>query len=521
LSSSPNLSVAIATVLLFVGGVVGAGVGATSLSAQERHLGSLVFENSGAPTAQGPFITGVLLLHSFQFEDAATEFQRAQEIDPEFALAYWGEAMTYNHPLWRQQDMPAALGALSRYAETAQARQEKAPTPREAAYLAALDILYGEGTKTQRDLAYMNAMRRLSDAYPNDLEARAFYSLAILGSTDGERDFATYMKAAAVAQEVSAKNPDHPGGAHYTIHSFDDPVHAPLGLNAARAYSQIAPDAGHAQHMTSHIFVALGMWDELEAANIRARDLQNGRRAELGRTPNPCGHYTSWLHYGWLQQGKLADAERGMAECHERVLSGATPSEVGYFVSMRARHVLDLADPDAAERLSADVDRPGYDFVTALTAARSDDLTEAQSILAKLNAAKDSESPRQHIARMELAAVLDFQAGDPDKAIAQLVEAATLEESLPFEFGPPASLQPPHELLGMAYMMSDRPEEAAQAFRRQLAFTPLRTRSLVGLATAALAAGDSVAATDARSLLDKVWKNADAGFAEEHGPHRH
>ena len=122
-------------------------------------------------------------------------------------------------------------------------------------------------------MAYMNAMGWLSAAYPDDHEARAFHSLSILGSTDGERDFGTYIKAASVAQPIFDANPDHPGAVHYMIHSFDDPVHAPLGLEAARAYSEIAPGAGHTQHMTSHIFVALGMWDDVVSANVRARDV--------------------------------------------------------------------------------------------------------------------------------------------------------------------------------------------------------------------------------------------------------
>jgi hypothetical protein len=163
---------------------------------QERVLGTISFPNSGSREAQSPFIEGVLLLHSFEFEDAATSFREAQGIDPEFALAYWGEAMTYNHTLWRQQDKEAALSALERYAATADERQEKAPTVREASYLASVDILYAEGSETERDLAYMAAMSRLTSTYTEDLEARTFYTLSILGSTNGERDFATYMKAA-------------------------------------------------------------------------------------------------------------------------------------------------------------------------------------------------------------------------------------------------------------------------------------------------------------------------------------
>jgi len=473
--------------------------------AQDRQLGTISFQNSGGSDAQGPFIEGVLLLHSFEFEDATAAFQAAQQIDPEFGLAYWGEAMTYNHPLWREQDRDAALEALGRYAPTPDARQAKAPTEREAGYLAAVDILYGDGFKTERDLAYMGAMSRLAASFPNDHEAAAFHALSILGSTDGERDFATYMKAAAAAQRVFDENPDHPGAAHYIIHSFDDPVHAPLGLEAARAYSEIAPGAAHAQHMTSHIFVAMGIWDDVVSANIRARDVQNARRAELGRGPNVCGHYTSWLHYGWLMRGELNDAERGMAECRAIVTDGtATAAEVGYFVNMRARHVLDTRDWAAAERLSADVDNPGFHFVNAYAAIMRGDqaaATQARSMMGERGA---QTPPRVRIMHLEIEALLALNADDGPRATRLLQEAAEIEEGLPFEFGPPASLKPPHELLGETALALGDHQTALSAFREALDFTPERTSSLEGLISSARALDQLATAADAQARLDDI-----------------
>ena len=177
-------------------------------------LGSLHFPNSGAAQAQDPFLRGVLLMHSFEFEPAAEAFRAAQEADPDFALAYWGEAMTYNHPLWQEQDRDAALDALGRLGATPEERAAKAGTERERLYLEAIETLYAPtGSKTARDQRYMEAMRRLLEAYPEDDEARAFYALSILGSRDGSRDFATYMRAAATVQPVFDANPDHPGAA--------------------------------------------------------------------------------------------------------------------------------------------------------------------------------------------------------------------------------------------------------------------------------------------------------------------
>ncbi|MEM7414789.1 MAG: hypothetical protein AAF389_04775 [Gemmatimonadota bacterium] len=474
------------------------------VAAQERQLGTIDFPNSGAPEAQADFIEGVLLLHSFEFADAARAFIRAQEVDPDFALAFWGEAMTYNHPLWREQDREAALDALDRYAPTAADRQAKAPTEREAAYLGTLDVLYGEGAKADRDMAYMGAMGRLSAAYPNDHEARSFHSLSILGSTDGERDFATYMRAAAVAQPVFDANPNHPGAVHYIIHSFDDPIHAPLGLKAARAYSGIAPDAGHAQHMTSHIFVAMGMWDDVVDANIRARDVQNAGNIARGGRANVCGHYTSWLHYGWLMQGDLTGAEQGMADCQDRISSGtASQSEMGYYVNMRARHVLDTEDWSAATRWSTSVDdRPGYDFITAYAALQLGERAAAADAAARIDEA--DQRPRVQILRLQLDALMALDDGDADLAIALLTEATQIEESLPFEFGPPASLKPPHELLGEVAMQVGDHHRAITAFERSLSFTPERTHSLAGLVSAARALDRTAVADDAQARLDDI-----------------
>jgi len=267
--------------------------------AQEPRLGTIDFPTSAGPAAEAVFVRGVLYLHSFEYASAAEAFRAAQALEPGFALAYWGEAMTYNHPVWNQQDRAAALAALGRLGPTPEARQARAPTGRERGYLAAVERLYGpEEGKARRDTLYSEAMATLAAAYPDDAEAQAFYALSLLGLSQGDRVVPTYMRAGAIALALLAQYPDHPGAAHYTIHSFDDPDHAPLGLPAARAYSRIAPGAPHAQHMTTHIFLALGMWNEVVSQNIIAAGPDSAKW-----TP---GHYTQWLQYGLLQLGHAA-----------------------------------------------------------------------------------------------------------------------------------------------------------------------------------------------------------------------
>src|SRR5688572_2780029 len=184
-----------------------------------QELGSIEFPTSGNAAAQPLFIKGVLLMHSFEYEDARDAFVAAQKEDPNFAMAYWGEAMTFNHPVWQRTSPELAKAALAKLAATPDARRVKAPTEKEKDWLGAIERLFGNGDKVARDLAYADAMRRMHDKYPGDDEVKSFYALAILGTSHGGRDFSIYMRAAALVEQVYARNPQHPGAAHYLIHA--------------------------------------------------------------------------------------------------------------------------------------------------------------------------------------------------------------------------------------------------------------------------------------------------------------
>jgi hypothetical protein len=317
--------------------------------------GHVDFANSGAPAAQADFLEGLALLHDFEYPAAAAAFRRAEAADPGFAMAYWGEAMTFNHPIWMQQDLKAARDALNKLAPTPAARRGRAKTEREKEYLDAVEILYGDGSKEERDFRFEDALAKLHARYLDDVDATAFYGLAILGTAHAGRDIATYMRAAGVLEEAWVNHREHPGLVHYLIHSYDDPTHAPLGLRAARIYAKIAPAAGHAQHMTSHIFLALGMWQEVVQANIAAMaDVDRARKAE-GKGPARCGHYPSWLGYGYLQLGQMDKARSAVASCRVSVESQAAMDHPGMsmdpdlslsgsYANMRLRYLLDTGD---------------------------------------------------------------------------------------------------------------------------------------------------------------------------------
>ena len=481
-------------------------------------LGTIDFPTSGRADAQAQFLRGVLYMHSFEYQSAATAFREAQKLDPGFAMAYWGEALNYTHPVWNEQDSVAARATLQRLAATPATRRTKAPTARERGYLEAVELLYGDGSKPRRDTLYSRAMERLSHDHPNDHDARTFYALSLLGLSQGTRDMATYVRAGAIADDVFRINAHHPGAAHYVIHAFDDPIHAPLGLRAARAYSKIAPDAAHAQHMTTHIFVALGMWDDVVSQNVIA----SGHDHDAWRP----GHYTAWLGYGMLQQGRLADARKHLETVQGNVGTASRPPTRAYLMSMRAHYLINGERwDDPARNWTVDASGVGPApqamdaFALGLAAIRRGDRSEADRRLVELvergkrspeNDRYGANSKLPIILEKELRAVLKFAEGSSGEALSLLREAAAMEDAMPVEYGPPDVVKPTHELLGEMLLTLKKPAEAQREFARALELAPRRALSLLGLARAATASGDRATAVRAYGDLRDVWHRADA-----------
>ena len=498
-------------------------------------VGRVTFANSGAAAAQASFLFGLAELHNFEYAPAAEAFRKAQEIDPGFALAYWGEALTSTHPIWMEQELEPARAVLRRLGATPALRAEKAPTEREKGYLAAVEILYGEGTKEERDFRYEAAMADLSARFPDDPDAAALHALAILGTAHAGRDAAIYMRAAAILEELICRYPDHPGVLHYLIHSYDDPVHAPLGLRAARRYAGVALDAPHAQHMTSHIFLALGDWDGVVAANENATAVMNRMREEHGRHGRGCGHYRFWLAYGYLEQGRFGDARQVLEACRSEATSdhaegrddpGLDPdrSSLGSLVAMWSRYLIDTEewsgevagwtiDPGARPGI-----RLGYAFARGFAAARRGDLATARAERVRLLAAKAEldgklaiEKPtdrapwrRAEALADELDSALAAAEGKPAEAVERALAATRIEDDLPFAFGPPFIDKPSHELLGEALLGNGDSAGARAAFEAALERAPRRTASTRGLARASAHAENAHAGGPAADRLGVV-----------------
>lgn len=468
--------------------------------APAQNLGRIDFPTSARGRAQEHFIRGTLLLHSFMYDDAAEEFEAAQKEAPGFVMAYWGEAMTKNHPLWMQRDAEGAQAVLKRLAPTREARLAKAPTKRERGYLAAVEELYAEGEKRDRDLAYADAMERLHEEFPDDLEAQSLYALALLGSCEDRRDAAVYMKGAALAEEVFAKNPMHPGAVHYLIHAYDDPVHAPLGLRAARVYSRIAGAAAHALHMPSHIFLALGMWDDVIASNEASWKASDERVARKHLGADERGwHGIFWREYALLQEGRVREA-RALLDIAESDARGGLQRVVGARSEMRAAYAIET-ECDGWTPPKDSADKPRDQFVHGYCAWKKGNRAGIAEALAGLGGTTlaPAADPGAHthggapasygapagsesdVYRLELEALEQAAAGEVERAIATSREAAAAEGAMSFEFGPPVIVKPAHELLGELLLAARRPAEALAEFEVSVARAPGRAASLAGM----------------------------------------
>jgi hypothetical protein len=311
------------------------------------------------------------------------------------------------------------------------------------------------------------------------------------------------------------KNPDHPGAVHYAIHAFDDPIHAPLGLPAARAYSGIAPAAAHAQHMTTHIFLALGMWELV----VKQNEIASGIDRRDSWKP---GHYTAWLGYGLLQQGRLADARSHLELVRRNTTASEPPGRRGYLMSMRAHYLLN-SEQWTDTTLLFSIDPAGVGPVPRAVDAFALGYTrfkrgEIQLAGEQLRALRDLSAAGRlaivGVLERELDALLKLAERDTTGALNALVQAAAIEDTLPMEFGPPDIVKPTHELLGELQLQLNHPADAKREFQRALALTPGRMRSLLRLHRAATAEGDSAVAAQALSELRSVLVTADAGLPE-------
>ena len=500
--------------------------------AQFDEVGVITFPTSATGEAQNHFLRGVAILHSFGWKQAREQFHAAQAIDPDFALAYWGESLAYNHPLVTNMDPTEPRKALERLAPTPEERIAKAPTEREKGLMRAVEILWGDGDHTQRRFEYMEAMGDLHEAYPDDPEIAAFYALSLLGVNrlNGNVTERYNIRAGTIALKLLNDNPVHPGAAHYTIHSFDHPINAPLALEAAYAFAGIAPAVSHARHMPTHIFIQHGMWDLVSGHNQSAYDVA----VELWEPGDALGdavHSLDWGQYGDLQRGDYAKARvwieriEAMVEHEGFEVGGArgaagTARAQGAVPLLKSRYTVETEEWDV--RPVTDDMRSVELLAIGLSAARTGDqetLAAAEKALAENSEGRGYD----HVMHMQVSALLHQGMGHPDMATDFMDKAVETVEAMSPPRGSANPVKPVHELYGELLLELDRPEDAAEMFETSLQRMAGRPRSLLGLARANAAMGNTMVALENYQKVAALWQGREGisgldearGFVEE------
>ena len=505
--------------------------------------------------AELEFRRGVTWLHSFMYEDAIDAFRAAQKADPSFAVAYWGEAISFSQPLWFFEEIDQGRAALAKLGATPAERIAKAKTPRDQGFMRAVEALFGSGDKAARAMAHAREMARVAADHPGDDDAQTFYALALLATMPrGDSALPIRRQAGEIAERVFARNPRHPGAPHYILHAYDHGTLASKALPAARAYARIAPEASHALHMPAHAFLQLGLWDEAAANDEASWNASIAWTKRRGLTiAQRDYHSLAWLQYEWLQQGRFSKTKEAIALVDEamRSASAATASgkaSVSQAVSpqhagghgygeqsdigrgsndaalrndrgsMRARYIIE------SERWQEMKGQSTFDNIEELFALglSAVNLGDAPRVRVVIDEFRKASAPSQPVELREQAGLmlqqmqaLDlFAQGRHAEAFVALDRAVIQQNRMPRPIGRPMPVKDVNELYGELELQVGRARQAVIWFERALARTPNRSRALLGLARAHRNASD---AADARAAYKRFLTNyrlADAGLPE-------
>ena len=458
-------------------------------------LGTVHFPTSGSEAAQRYFVQGVAALHNFTYYDAGILFRAAQAVDPDFAMAYWGEALTHTATVWQrypggQQHRDEAIEVLNRLGATPEARAAKAPTALEKGFVAAAEALYlGDADKAARDQAYFRAMRDLSGQHPDHEEALAFYCVSRLAATRSQQG---RRGAAAVALELLMRNPAHPGAFRCLIHSVDNAERAPFGLVATRRYTETAPDTHAAYHMPAHIFIQLGRWNEAsrhsERAIALAREWIERRGLDIAEVDDHTyGHLLDYLQYSLLQEGRYRDAKALVDEVRADYEDSGKAAAIRFKVaSTSARYLIETEQWDDAAELAELAKAEGFAQAPAVLlavgigAVQTGDLELAREAAAGLERA----GPEASVMAQEVSALIHLSEGDEATALRLLGEAARTTHATDLPLGPANPMKPVLELYGEVLLKLGRPQEALEQFEAALLRRPGRPASLLGVTQA-------------------------------------
>jgi tetratricopeptide (TPR) repeat protein len=488
-------------------------------SLTEQEIGSVHFSTSCAEDVAAGFNRAVALLHSFQYEQAREAFAAVASGDPGCAIAHWGVAMSYYHGLWGNSDMGAGRAALKKAQETAASNPKTSAHDR--AYIEALAEIYREDGQDQAShaAAWERKMGDLQAAYPSDSEAAIFHALTLaITAPKTDKAFVNQRKCGEILEPIFAKQPNHPGIAHYIIHCYDNPALAEKGLGAARMYAKIAPASAHANHMPSHIFTRVGSWDESIASNLKSAGL--AARAESmsanGEARDQRLHAMDYLEYAYLQSGRVKQARMVVDDMSSLpAVRGITLTGQYATAATPARLSLELGNWEQARTLQPLPDEvPWAQAITWMAigvgSARSGNLDRAQQAATMLGTLRDQSakidpywSNQIEVQRREVQAWIAARNGHDAEAIRTMRSAAELEESMDKHAVTPGAVIPAREMLG-TLLLEKQPQQALLEYEAVLKIAPNRFNALYGAATAADAAGNKAAANRYFQKLTEV-----------------
>ena len=513
--------------------------------AQEMHthqhdasekLGQVNFTVTCKPAARRQFNRATAMLHSFWYAESEKAYAGVAKSDPDCAMAYWGIAMSLFHPVWA----PGTEAELQRgRAAVEKAKTIGGKTQREKDYIAAIDAFYKDSDKLPhpaRALAYEQAMEHVYLSYPKDHEAAIFYALSLLGiASASDKTYEKQKKAAAILNKILPVEPQHPGVAHYLIHSFDYPQLAQLALPAARRYAKIAPSSPHALHMPSHIFTRLGLWPESIQSNLASAAAAHKYVAmsHPGAAAFDQLHAMDYLVYAYLQSAQDREAKRMLDQVNAFTKVDSEIFSAAYaFAAVPARYALERRQWSEAARIELHPANFPWSkfryaeaivyFARALGAARSNNPTAARIDAEKLSAiqhelaqANEKYWADQVEIQRELAIAWILRAeGKDEEALTQMRSAVALEASTEKHPVTPGPIIPARESLGELLIELNQPQQALQEFAASLQDSPNRFNGLFGAARAAELMGDKKSAAEYYAKLVILTANADSDRPE-------
>lgn len=498
-------------------------------SGDRTELGRVHFPVSCSATVQSQFNRGIAWMHSFEYEEAEKVFSQITAADPKCAMAHWGIAMSRYHPIWappNAADLQVGQEAIEKAILAA------APTQRERDYIDAAKVFYTDTEKSGhrvRANAFGDAMGRLHERYPKDNEAAVFYALTLVakGMAASDKSFVNEKKAAGILNRVLAAEPEHPGVTHYLIHGYDFPELAYMALAAARRYAKLAPASAHAQHMPSHIFTRLGLWQEAIASNLDARSSAEAYavRHKMPGAWDEKLHAMDYLAYGYLQSGQDKKARAVLDEMAAIKRVDPPNFKVAYSVTaIPARFALERRQWKDAANVPMPRDLEGLSwanfkwavahihFARAIGAARTQDTAALRQEVEKISSIRqalleakgDYDWGKQvEIKRQVAAAWLAYSEGQHEESVRLMRLAAELDDATEKHPVTPGTVLPAREQLGELLIELKQPSAALIEFEAGLRRTPNRFNALYGAARAAVMMGDrKKASTYYRDLVD-------------------